>query len=417
MVEHLGHHTALFHDAAAGSQIAVEHREAAIGIQGVVHGVDNFRVHLPAEAGQEVPHRSAGGHPGGQVQIGFDGLHGRPHAAGLIVVVHIELGGGLELGDAGYIPLDLIKGGQVHRDAHHMSQGADMQLGVGGAAGGRHMAQAVLQAALGDDVREAGPLQSQGDDALAHVPGLLILGGGAVQHGGAVDGAQTDDLGENAHGVGGAVHGAGAAGEADILPIAGKGVLVNGVDVALADGLLQVGGDVSTLIGLVGQHTARSEEHGGLVQAGRRHQHTGDDLVAAAQEHHAVEGVGVRHGLDAAGDQVTLRQNVMHSGALRHAVAGGRDVELGGDAAGGPNALLYKLDQFPKSPVTRVHIGVRIGDSDHRLVQILDPVTARVHQTDVVGLLGVAGVTIRLPVLHFFTSTFLPGQLSISRSS
>ena len=114
----------------------------------------------------------------------------------------------------------------------------NQRCNYGGAAGGRHMAQTVFQAALGDDVMEADPFPGQFHDPFPHIPGLFILGRGAEQHGGAVDGAQTNGLGKYSHGVGGAVHAAGTAGKTDVLPVAGKGLLTDLVDVPGPDGFL-----------------------------------------------------------------------------------------------------------------------------------------------------------------------------------
>ena len=264
-----------------------------------------------------------------------------------------------------------------------------MELGVRRAAGRGDVAQTVLEARLGDDVGKAHPLLRERDNALADVARLLVLGGRAEEHGRAVDGAKADDLGEYAHGVGGAVHRAGAAGEADVLTESGEDLLADGVDVALTDGFLEVGRDVGALVRLVGQHTARREEHTGLIERRGGHEHTGHDLVAGAQEHQTVEAVSARHRLNAAGDQVARGQDEVHPLALRHAVAGGGNVELRRRTAGRPHALLDVAHQLLESAVPRVDVRKGIDDADDGLFQVLCAVAAGVHQADVIALLRV----------------------------
>ena len=275
-----------------------------------------------------------------------------------------------------------------------------MELGVRRAAGRGDVAQAVLEARLGDDVGKTHPLLRERDDALADVARLLVLGGRAEEHGRAVDGTQADDLGEYAHGVGGAVHRAGAAGEADVLTESSEGLLADGVDVALTDGFLEVGRDIGALVRLVGQHTARREEHTGLVERCGSHQHTGHDLIAGAEEHKPVEAVGAHHRFDAARNQVARGQNEVHPFALRHAVAGGGHIELRRRTAGRPHALLDVAHQLLEGAVPRVDVRKRIDDADDGLFQVLGAVAAGVHQANVVALLRVRGGAVSLPAFH-----------------
>ena len=399
-MEHLRHHAALFHDAAVRRKIAVQHGKAAVGVERLASRVDDLRVDPAAEADEELAHRAARRQTRVGVKIALDGLHRRAHAAGLVIIVHIEFRGRLELRDAGHVALDRVKGREVHRNTHHARERADVELGVRRAAGRGDVAQAVLEARLGDDVGKAHALLRERDDALADVARLLVLGGRAEEHGRAVDGAKADDLGEYAHGVGGAVHRAGAAGETDILTEAGKGLLADGVDVALTDGFLEVGRDVGTLVRLVGQHTARREEHTGLIERRGGHEHTGHDLVAGAQEHQTVEAVSARHRLNAAGDQVARWQDEVHPLALRHAVAGGGNVELRRRTAGRPHALLDVAHQLLEGAVPRVDVRKGIDDADDGLFQVLCAVAAGVHQADVIALLRVRGGAVSLPAFH-----------------
>ena len=109
--------------------------------------------------------------------------------------------------------------------------------------------------------------------------------------------------------------------------------------------------------------------------------------------------MGVHHRLGAAGDQIALRQDVVHALPLSHAVTGRRHVELGGDAARGPDAFFDEIRKLFQRPMPRVDVSVRIDDADHRLVQILDAIAAGIHQPHPIGFLRIVRVA-SFPLSH-----------------
>ena len=86
---------------------------------------------------------------------------------------------------------------------------------------------------------------------------------------------------------------------------------------------------------LAGFHRPAGDEHGRDVEAQRRHQHAGRDLVAVGDADHGVGAMRVDHVFDAVGDQLARGQAVEHA-VMAHgdAVVDGDGVEFLGDAAG-----------------------------------------------------------------------------------
>ncbi len=71
-------------------------------------------------------------------------------------------------------------------------------------------------------------------------------------------------------------------------------------------------GDVAA-VELARQRRAGVEEHRGDVEPGGGHQHAGQRLVAAGQQHGAVESLGAEHRLDRVGDDLAGDQRVVHA--------------------------------------------------------------------------------------------------------
>ena len=138
---------------------------------------------------------------------------------------------------------------------------------------------------------------------------------------------------------------------------AGSAGLHDGVDEIRMD-------DLAVLqLDLAGFHRAAGHEHRRDVEAQRRHQHAGRDLVAVRDAHHGVGAMGVDHVLDAVGDELARGQRVEHA-VVPHgdAVVDGDGVEFLGDAAG---RLDLARDHLPQ--VLQVHVaGHELGEAvDH----------------------------------------------------
>jgi hypothetical protein len=95
---------------------------------------------------------------------------------------------------------------------------------------------------------------------------------------------------------------------------------------------------------LPGQDRAAVEEDRRQVEAGGGHQHAGQRLVAAGEQHRAVEPLGVHHGLDRVGDDLAAHQRGPHALVAHRDAVGHRDgAELEREAAGVAHAVLGRL--------------------------------------------------------------------------
>ena len=103
-----------------------------------------------------------------------------------------------------------------------------------------------------------------------------------------------------------------------------------------------------SIVDLAGLHRAAGDEHGRDVEAQRRHQHAGRDLVAVGDADQGVGAMGVDHVFDAVGDELARGQAVEHA-VMAHgdAVVDRDGVEFLGDAAG---RLDLARDQLARGP-------------------------------------------------------------------
>ena len=118
-------------------------------------------------------------------------------------------------------------------------------------------------------------------------------------------------------------------------------------------------------------HRPAGNEHGGDVEAQRRHQHAGGDLVAIGDAHHRVGAMGVDHVLDAVGDDFAARQRIEHAVvAHRDAVVDGDGVELLGDAARRLDLARDELAEVLEVDVAGHELGEGIDHRDDRLAEV-----------------------------------------------
>ena len=118
-------------------------------------------------------------------------------------------------------------------------------------------------------------------------------------------------------------------------------------------------------------HGAAGDEHRRDVQAHRREEHAGRDLVAVRDAEEGVGAVRVHHVLDAVGDEIAARQRIQHP-AVAHgdAVVDRNGVELDAPATGRVDGLLHLLPDVVQVHVAGDELGEAIGDGDDRLLEV-----------------------------------------------
>ena len=127
----------------------------------------------------------------------------------------------------------------------------------------------------------------------------------------------------------------------------------------------------AALLHLARLHRSAGNEDRRNIEAQRRHQHAGRNLVAIGNADQRVGAVGIHHVLDAVGDQFARGQAVQHA-AVAHgdAVIHGDGVELLGDAARALDFCGDELSQVLQVDVSGHELGEGIGHGDDRFAEV-----------------------------------------------
>ena len=125
------------------------------------------------------------------------------------------------------------------------------------------------------------------------------------------------------------------------------------------------------LLHLACLHGPAGNEDRRNVEAQRRHQHSGRNLVAIGDADQRVGAVGIHHVLDAVGDQFPRGQAVQHA-AMTHgdAVIDGDRVELLGDSARALDLSGDELSEVLQVDVSGYELRERIGHRDDRFAEV-----------------------------------------------
>ena len=385
---HFCGHGGLLHHAAVGSQVALQHGDAAgLGV-GVFHGADDLRVPV-GHALQVFCHGLAGaGDEGGvqQVQLG-QLLHDSVDAAGPVQILHVGVAGGGQVTQVGGLFRDLVGHVEGQLNAALMGDGRQMEHGVGGAAQGHVDGLGVVESGGGHDVPGPDVLFHQLHDLHASVLGQAETGGVNGGDGAVAGQGHADGLGKAVHGVCGVHAGAGAAGGAGVVLVFLHAFLVQLAGVIGAHGLEHVAqAGAAAVVQVAGQHGAAGDEDGGHVHPGCCHQQTGDVLVAVGDHHQAVKLVGQGHGLGGVGDQIPGHQGVLHSRVAHgDAVAHGDGGELHRGAPGSADACLHRLGDLVQVHVPGHDLVIGADHADEGALQLLLGVAQCVEQGAVGG--------------------------------
>jgi len=114
------------------------------------------------------------------------------------------------------------------------------------------------------------------------------------------------------------------------------------------------------------EHDARD------VQAGHRHHHPGDRLVAARDSHESVQEMAPDYQLDGVRNRLATHERGLHAlGSHGDSVGDGDRVELDGRSAGGANPGFDLFREFPVIPVTRRDLDPAVRDANEGLFQVV----------------------------------------------
>ena len=406
------------HDRAVERDVAVEHREAAVLGEGMLGIADDALGAILVERGiarrlaerdlgrhaaraghEEFARRVAGrAHDVVARQRMFEqlGVHhpdvaieqagavefaqNAHHPAGAMHVLDMHVGHRRrDLAQARHAARQPVDVGHGEVDLALVRGGEQMQDGVGRTAHGDVERHRVLERLEGGDATRQRalvallvPAPRKIDDEMAGLDEQAPPVGVGRHHRAIAGQREAQRLGEAVHRIGGEHAGARAAGRA--------GRTLEHRDVGVGDFVIRRGDHrvdkvdaarAGRELDLAGLHRPAGDEHRRDVEAHRRHQHAGRDLVAVRDAHQRVGAMGVGHIFDAVGDELARRQRIEHA-VVAHgdAVVDGDGVEFLGDAAGGLDLARHQLPEVLQMHVAGHELRERIGDRDDRLAEI-----------------------------------------------
>ena len=295
-------------------------------------------------------------------------LHDSLHAARVAELAYRVLSVRLDVDQQRRFVADAVEVHQVEVNARAPGDGLEVNEQVGAAAAGHEDADGVFDRVLRDDVAGADVVLHQAHDLpsghFAHAQHF----GGHCDAGCAAGQRQAERLGDRLAGIGGAHDGAGAGASVQAALVSDDLVHVD-LAHAVARPEPEAVGAAAQRLTLVhaGQHCAAGQEDGGLVGRDGGHELGGNVLVAAADEHHPVEGMPGDQLLGGHGEQVAVDQ----AGQVEENLADRHRVDLEREAARRPHAPLDRLGELPEVYVAGVGFGPGIDDADDRLFDVL----------------------------------------------
>src|SRR5690606_24854214 len=244
--------------------------------------------------------------------------------------------GGLQVDqerDAGAGAVEVVEG---QLDAEPAGDGEQVDDGVGGAADGGQGDDRVEERGAGHHLAGPAALADHLDHEAAGVVRALqqpAVGGGGA--GGAGDG-HAERLGHDGHGGGGA-HGVAVPAAADHGGLGLQERLAGELPgpYLLAEPPHVGAAAERDAAEMAGEHGPAEHHDGGQVDGGGGHQQGRDGLVAAAEQHDAVDRVGAQHLLGGHGGEVAPE----HGGGPDVGLADGDGGQVERDSAGRPDAL------------------------------------------------------------------------------
>ena len=206
-------------------------------------------------------------------------------------------------------------------------------------------------------------LADQVDDAVAGEVGqhltVHVDGGDA----GIVRQGHAHDLAQGGHGGGGA-HGLAGAGRAVDAALGFKKLgLIDEAGGQLLGKAPGVAGADRPAAEAAAEQRAGGDDDGRQVGAGGTHEQGRRGLVAADQQHHAVERVAADRFLDLHGGEVAKQHGVGPQRVLAQRHGG----ELERHPAGLPDAALHMVGELAQRGVAGVEVGPAVADADDRL--------------------------------------------------
>ena len=362
-------HPRALHDGSVGGKRAAQDGDTPSPVDRRVERMQHRAVKRGrVEIGQLLGHRAAAhGQRVAVEQPGVEqGTHDDRHPAHLVQVVHHVLAEGPDVGHVRHSPPDPVEvvQGQFHPGLVRNRQ--QVQDGVGRAAERHHHGDRVLEGLPGEDPAGGDAVLDLPEDGLPGAAGEHVAATVHRWRRRAPDQAHAQPLGGTGHRVRGE--------HAPATALAGTGRALDLGQPRVVDAPAGAGPDrledlldrdASAVGQPAGQDRPAVEKRGSEVEPRSGHEHPGQALVAAGQQHGAVEPLGVHHQFHRVGDDLAGHERGAHPlVAHRDPVADGDRAELQRDAAGLPHAGLGLLGETLQRQVAGSDLVPGRGDAD-----------------------------------------------------
>ena len=120
------------------------------------------------------------------------------------------------------------------------------------------------------------------------------------------------------------------------------------------------------------QHRSAGHNNRRNIDAQSRHNHCGNDFVAAADQYHAIQLLRIDHHFNGIGDDLAAGQHAAHTAvALSETITNGNRVDFKRNATSFANTILDQLTQPIQMNMARMHLIVGIDNADKRFCQFL----------------------------------------------
>ena len=368
MHKHFRRHCAALYDTAVGGEVASKHCNAARFAVRIVHGTDDICVTVHRVFNVFTQRFARAGHDRCVEQVEFCQLfeHGI-NAARLVQILHIGVTRGGKVAEIRRFFADFVCHVKIKFHAALIGDGRQVQHAVGGAAQSHVGGQGIFNSALRHNVTGTDVFPDQLHHLHSGVLRKLDSCGIYRRNGTVAAKTHAENLSQAVHGVCRIHARAGAAGGAGIFLADTKLLLVYFARLICAHRLKHARKACFLSIHPACKHRAAADENGRNINSRRRHQKSGNVLVAVGHHNKSVKAVSQRHGLGGIGNHVAGDKGIFHSPVSHgNAVADRNCGEHNGCASRHCHTQLHRLNNFVEIHVTRNNFIVGADYTDKR---------------------------------------------------
>ena len=351
-----------FHHAAARGEIAGEHRGRAFGIDRIANRMDDV-AQMDFGAGDILSHRLAGHRAACQIEPVPELGHQRAQTAGVEEILHQIFSRRPHIREHRNVARNLVEARHIESDAGPARHGDHVDDGIGRAAHGHMNLDGVVERALRQDPLGGQILPHHLDDAPARGGAHAGMIGIRRRDGGGARQREAERFGDRHHGRRGAHDHASAERARNALLHLGPLLFADVAGLLLGPVFPHVRAGAEMLAApIAAQHRPRRHIDGRNAHADCTHHQARRGLVAAAEQHRAVDGVAAQKLLRLHGEKIAVE----HGRGLDERFGERNRRQLDGKAAGLQHAALDVFGARAQMRVAGIDLAPGIDDADHR---------------------------------------------------